>query len=100
MLRARNKPLFAHATPSERGNSKQANGNKGDVAAQQLRRELGNNTRAAMDPFLSPGNAVSSMKSTTTVLRRKDPNTTDSTSTPSPPDSKQPGSLLVDYDSD
>ncbi|KAL8784482.1 MAG: hypothetical protein Q9195_009029 [Heterodermia aff. obscurata] len=99
---ATSKPLFAQ--PEEQSNSnsnsKKAKGTKGDVAAQQLRKELGNNTRAAMDPFLSSinGNAISPIKTKhSTILRKKDPNTTDST----PPDSKPPPpSLLVDYDSD
>lgn len=110
MQRARSKPLFAQAeaeTETEKRNSspkkEKAKSSRGDTAAQQLRKELGNNTRAAMDPFLlsNHGNAVSSMKSTT-ILKRKDPNTRNSTPTPSPPDGKlQPASLLlVNYDSD
>lgn len=106
MLKAKSRPLFAEVEGGKKLLLKKEGSKKGSVVKQQrreeLQKELADNTRAAMDPFLSNGHTAVLSRKSATVIRRKDAKTTvaESTTNPISHDSKPPPSSLVNYDSD
>lgn len=110
--KARSKPLFAATSiPLKPKNTplKSKSVSELELRKEKLRRELGNNTRAIIDPFLNPDKEYFP-HSTTTTPSIKRPNLSslkntavpdDKTSMASMPSTKtDPPKGLVDYDSD
>ena len=110
MVRATNKPLFEEVGNMAKKSAKKDKTTKADLAqqkAEELRKELGNNTRAVIDPFLSNGKSAILSTRPPIVLRKRDAktaavdsaeNTTKDDITTN--DTKQPPCGLVEYDSD
>lgn len=105
IIKAKSKPLFAEIPTPIRTSSKRIKttaASEARLTREKLRHELGNNTRAAMDPFLSVEKAAITPASIVPTLRRKG----DSKDAPrslalTPPVEKHTSSTaLVDYDSD
>ena len=104
LVEARSKPLFAGQTVGK-GHAKRSKSAKGPRAGahckEVLRKELGNNTRAVLDPFLGEMNGIGKPTVATLPLvkRKKIPNP----STELPPSRTAPrtsSGALVDYDTD
>lgn len=106
MLKARSRPLFEEVGNTDNGKTKKTKISKSEAAAKQrreeLRKELGQNTRAVLDPFLGNGKAATLLMKPTMLIRKKDSTTGKAGTTLNPPNQEpqQQSSLLVDYDSD
>ena len=110
MVRATNKPLFEEAGNTAKKSAKKDKTTKANLAqqkAEELRKELGNNTRAVIDPFLSNGKSAVLSTKPPIVLRKRDANTVAVDSAENTlknditnNDTKRPPCGLVDYESD
>lgn len=110
IAKAKSKPLFAETstkTKPKNTPSKLKSVSEADLRKEKLRREIGNNTRAILDPFLKTDKEAlpnTSSSTTTTIIsaiKRLDPSASKSTGVPNPPNTKHGTSkALVDYDSE
>ena len=107
MLKARSRPLFEEVGTADKEKVKKMKITKGEAAAikrrDELRKELGQNTRAVLDPFLGSGKATTLLTKPTITIRKKTSITANADTILKPPiqePQQQQSSLLVDYDSD
>lgn len=107
MVKARSKPLFPEPVSVEKPQVKKMKPTKAETAAQQrreeLRKELGTNTRAALDPFLSNGKSTTLLTRPSTIVKKKEDTSSksaDLNAVPTNHGTQQLTSSLVDYDSD
>lgn len=107
--KARSKPLFAATsiTPKPKNTPlKSKSVSELELRKEKLRRELGNNTRAIIDPFLNPDKEYFPHSTTTTPsIKRTNPSSLKNTPVPNiktsiPSTKTAPPKGLVDYDSD
>ena len=107
IVKATSKPLFGQASNTiQKDAPKRHPTTKAGILAEErretLRKELGNNTRAALDPFLSNGNSRATIADGKPFVKRRD-HSTEGTDTPSTEPDHGPSQApvpLVDYDSD
>lgn len=106
VTRATNKPLFNGSSNVLKDPIKDRRADKAAVKTAQskelLRKELGNNTRAVLDPFLQPDRSYAATAISKPSIKRRsyvlnEPETADSQVSHSPPTGAVP---LVDYDSE
>ena len=106
IVKATSKPLFGQSTDNVKEHSKKHQATKAEVEAEQrreaLQRELGNNTRAVLDPFLSNGKPQATATSSKSSIKRRGRSSEES-DIPilvSNQESMKVAAPLVDYDSD
>lgn len=115
IVKAQSRPLFADTSKSKQALSKRIKPHKAAVKAdtrkENLRKELGNNTRAVLDPFLKVGKSSVPATNGVRLIKRREGSKETGRSTPStdPADEKVNNNdnipiaqtpALVDYDSD
>lgn len=75
VIRATSKPLFGLSTRPNEGTSEKRNTTKAELKAKQsvevLQKELGNNTRAALDPFLGSGKTPTAITNRKPTVKRR-----------------------------
>lgn len=106
IIKAQSRPLFQDLSNSKKALTKRVNTIKAVSEAEKsreaLRKELGNNTRAVLDPFLKVGNAGAPTTSIISMIKRKPQSVQEPEALPST-NGLGTGtkiSVLVDYDSD
>ena len=101
--KAQTKPLFASSVPSKEPLSKRIKTTKAALVAAErketLRKELGNNTRVAVDPFLNGTKTNEPPNRSLSLIKRKRTSSVASRET-SNPIGQNTSPALVDYDSD
>lgn len=101
IIKARSKPLFTPTTESKMPMSKRVKTTKAaseiEKRKEVLRKELGNNTRAVLDPFLN-GDKSTTQPTRNSIKRKKD--SIEMRKGPSSIVEPMTGPALVDYDSD
>lgn len=104
ITKAKSKPLFAQpSTKTKPKNyaSRLKSVSEADLRKEKFRQEIGNNTRAILDPFLNPDRGVLLNSITISAIKRFDPSVSKSTDFSNPSDTKQDTfKALVDYDSE
>ena len=110
IVKARAKPLFSREVATSSVDARSSKKSKKDKAMQEaeerrekLRRELKENTRAAMDPFLSGQSAIAASVSIPRIKRKRSPEpVSNGVSLPLGGGARSESNklLLVDYDSD
>ncbi|KAK4696890.1 hypothetical protein P7C71_g1085, partial [Lecanoromycetidae sp. Uapishka_2] len=106
IIKAQSRPLFQDSSNSRKALIKRIKPAKAISEAEKnreaLRRELGNNTRAVLDPFLKVDRSSTMATSISSVIKRKRTHTQDITTTSDANKTGRDSNLpvLVDYDSD
>ncbi|KAL6714388.1 Protein saf4 [Lecanora helva] len=103
VVKAQSRPLFANGSKSGNALAKRVKTTKAaletDRRREKLRQELGNNTRAVLDPFLKAEKASTPSISSLRLIKRKR-SSTESLEAPPPVKQDNVTPALVDYDSD
>ena len=106
VVKAQSRPLFANGSKSRNSLAKRVKTTKAVLEAdrrrEDLRKELGNNTRAVLDPFLNVEKSTAPSIRSVRLIKRKRSSTED-LERPVPAsqsNNDRGGPVLVDYDSD
>ncbi|KAL2044736.1 hypothetical protein N7G274_002511 [Stereocaulon virgatum] len=108
IMKAKSKPLFPDLLATKKSLAKRTRSTKAatdaDKRREKLRKELGNNTRAVLDPFLNADKPTATIQTNVAFLKRKRTSTEDIGKIPnveqSDVEAKAHTPALVDYESD